>query len=284
MRIFITGTTGYIGGAVARVARAAGHEVFALAHSETSARQAQTLGYVPQAGSLTDLAALAGHAGAADAVIHAGFVAGPTGAAADRAATEAMVTALAGSGRPFLYTSGVWVLGATGAQTADEHTPLAPIPLIAWRAPLEHWLRAAAADGAHAVILRPGVVYGHGGGIPGRIAAGKLPLVGDGRQRWPVVHVDDLALLYLAAVERARPGQVLHGIGGVVRVEDLVAAEAVQAPPLRQSLADAGAALGDFAEALALDQDVRSVKTQAALAWRPRTAPMPAFLPAGVAP
>ena len=282
MRVFMTGATGYIGGAIARAAREAGHEVLALARTEMASRHLHSLGYQPVFGDLTDTSTLAASARLADAVIHAA-IADADGATIDRAATEAIVSALAGSRRPFIYTSGVWVLVPTGSAPADENSPIAPIPLIAWRGPLERALRAAADRGAHTVIVRPGVAYGHAGGIPGKIARGELPLVGDGEQRWPVVHVDDLAALYLAAAERAHPGAVLHGVGGVIRLRDLLRAEPFRAPSHRQAVAVARETLGDFADALALDQDVSADRTRATLGWRPR--PLPTVtpgVPAGV--
>ena len=276
MRILITGATGYIGSAIARAAREAGHEVLALAHTETSSRHLRSLGYVPVAGDLADTSSVVRHARNADAVIHAGIAAGANAAAVDRSATEAVVNVLAGSGRPFVYTSGVWVLGASDEMRADEDSPIAPIAAVAWRGPLERWLQAAAARDAHTVTVRPGVAYGNGGGIPGKIARGMLPLVGDGRQRWSVVHVEDLAALYIAAVERAGAGAVLHGVGGVTRLSDLLQAEPVQLPQARQDLVSARSTLGDFADALALDQEVLADKTRAALDWRPRAVPTPA--------
>jgi nucleoside-diphosphate-sugar epimerase len=275
MRIFITGATGYIGGTIARLAQDAGHEVAALAHTDSADRQLRSLGYSPVPGSLTDTTALVRHVRSADAVVHAGIATGAYASEVDHLATEAMVGALAGSGRPFIYTSGVWVLGATDATPVDEDSPVAPLPVVAWRGPLEHWLRAAATHrDAHTVIIRPGVAYGSGGGIPGKIARGTLPLVGGGRQRWSVVHVDDLAALYLAAVERAGPGAVLHGVGDVVRLVDLLDAEPVRVDSVSQNVSSARATLGDFADALALDQEVLAHKTRAALGWQPRPAPV----------
>jgi len=272
MRVLITGATGFIGGAVARAAAEAGHTVDALAHSAATAQQLTARGITPVLGDLADPVSLRAAAAAVDAVIHAGFAAGPDAALIDQRATETLAGALAGSGRPFIYTSGVWVLGPTGDVVADEDTPLAPIALVAWRAPLERWLRDAASRGTHTVILRPGVAYDPSsrGGIPGSIANGSLPLVNGGTQRWSVVHVEDLARLYCAALERASPGSVLHGISEVVEVADLIAAQpSVRADLLRTDLATARGTLGAFADALALDQVVSADRTRAAMAWEP---------------
>jgi len=272
MRILITGAAGYIGGAVAGAAHAAGHEVLALAHHPAARDAARARGFTPVPGNLADLPALAQAARSADAVLHAGFAAGPDGAPVDQAATRAMAGALEGSGRPFVYTSGAWVLGPARSRPADEDAPLDPVALVAWRAPLERWLVAAASRAVGTVILRPGIVYGQGGGIPGKIARGELPLVGTGAQRWAVVHVEDLAELYVAAAERARAGAILHGVAGMIPAMDLVRAEG-GASPGPVPLEAARASLGAFADALALDQDVTADRTRAALGWNPRPVP-----------
>jgi nucleoside-diphosphate-sugar epimerase len=272
MRVLITGATGYIGAAVARATHAAGHEVLALAHNDAASRAARAHGYTPAPGDLADLVTLAGHARTADAVIHAGMLTGSAATLVDEAATRAMVGALAGSDRPFVYTSGVWVLGPAGPQPATEDSPLNPIALVAWRGPLEQWLVQAAGTGVRTVVLRPGVVRGHGLGIPGKTARGELPLVGDGRQRWATVHVDDLAALYVAAAERAHAGAILHGVAGVLPAAELVRAESGEAPRWA-TLEEARATLGAFADALALDQDVSADQTRSALGWTPRAIP-----------
>lgn len=270
MRVLITGATGLIGGAVAQAASEAGHTVHALAHSADVAEQVAARGFTPVAGDLAEPASLRAAAATVDAVIHAGFTGGADAAVIDRRAAETFAEALAGSRRPFIYTSGVWVLGPTGDTVADESSPLAPIELVAWRGPLERWLGDAASKGTHAVILRPGVVHAPRGGIPGSIANGSLPLINDGVQRWPVVHVEDLARLYCLAIERAAPGAILHGITEVVRVADLIAAQPeVRSELLRADLATARTTLGAFAEALAIDQVVSADRTRAALGWEP---------------
>lgn len=273
MKILITGAAGYIGGAVAAAARAAGHEVLALARNRAARDDARARGFTALPGDLTDLLTLARWARSADAVIHAGFAAGPDGARVDEAATRAMASALEGSGRAFVYTSGVWVLGAAGPRPAGEDAPVRPIALVAWRAPLEGWLVETAGRAVRTVILRPGIVYGQGGGIPGKIARGELPLVGTGAQRWAVVHLEDLAALYVAAAERAPAGGVLHGVAGMIPASDLVHAEG-GVPPRPVALEAARASLGAFADALALDQEVSSGRTRAALGWNPRPVPV----------
>ena len=270
MRVLITGATGYIGGAVVDALQAAGHTVLAVAHDDRAAADARSRGATPVPGDLRDPASLAALARDAGAVIHAANTNGSDAAAVDTAATRAFLRALDGRDVPFVYTSGAWVLGPSGDRALDECAPLAPTPLVAWRGGLEAELRTA--HGARAVVLRPGIVFGEDGGIPGMVARGELPVVGDGAQRWPLVHVRDLADLYVRALA-APAGSVLHGVSTAASMRELAllgAGAHGRDVVAALSLERARARFGPFADALALDQIVSSARTRALLRWRPR--------------
>jgi nucleoside-diphosphate-sugar epimerase len=275
MKTLITGGTGYIGSAIADAFASKGHETTVLARNEESAKKVRDAGHVPVVGDLRDLKRLGELVFDADAVVHAANTGGEDAAAVDDAATRGFVAALRGSTIPFVYTSGVWVLGSTGDVEADEESRLNPAELVAWRASLENWLLAEAHEqgGPQIGIVRPGVVYGRNGGIPGMMARGEVPLVDDGNQRWPVVHVEDLAELYVKLVEASLSGVVLHGVGGVVRARD-IARSVTGGSYTAMPLPEAQKIMGPFADALALDQVVSAKRTQDLLNWRPR---VPAF-------
>ncbi|HEU0300105.1 MAG TPA: NAD-dependent epimerase/dehydratase family protein [Longimicrobium sp.] len=270
MRVFVTGATGYVGTAIVEALRSAGHGVAGLARSDGSAAKLEGAGAEARRGSLQDLDVLARGAAEADAVIHAGATGKPGQDAVDTAAVAAMLDALEGSGKPFVYTSGLWVLGDTGDRLADEDAPPRPAAIVAWRAGVERGVIDAAKRGVRSVVLRPGVVYGRGGGTPGAFVSaarrkGVVRYVGDGRQRWPFVHVDDLAELYGLALD-ARPGTVLNAAAGPslpVREVAQAAAEANGARAEAWPLEDARAVLGTYADALALDQQVSAERARA---------------------
>jgi len=134
------------------------------------------------------------------------------------------------------------------------------------------------------VILRPAMVHGYGGGVFGMLAGmvrqtGSVRVVGDGRNHWPAVHVDDLATAYLSAVERAASGdgRITGQIFNVVAEDAVAVAEMGEA--IRASvgadrvefwpLDDARKSLGPFADALALDQTVSGQHARRVLAWEP---------------
>jgi nucleoside-diphosphate-sugar epimerase len=273
MDVLITGATGYIGGAVAAALQRAGHEVHAVTHTAESRSQVRARGWHSVAGDLRDGEALERAAAGMDAVIHAANTGGADAAVVDTNATRTFLRAFRGTGRPFIYTSGAWVLGG-GA--SDESSSPDPTPLVAWRGTLEREVVAAAPD-IRAVVIRPGIVYGRGGGIPGMIARGELPVIGDGGQRWPLVYIDDLADLYVRALA-APAGSILHGISATLAMRQVAQMAGAGAPTL--PLADARERLGAFADALALDQQVSSRATRELLGWQPR-GPSPAVdLPA----
>lgn len=286
MELFITGGTGYIGQAVARRAIGRGHQVTALVREETSAAAAALarLGVKLHGGDLRDPRSFAAAAGAADGVVHTASTNDASAGAADEAAAEAMLSYLR-PGAAFVYTSGTWVYGNAQGEPATEATAPNPTPLVAWRPAVEQRVQALAARRSiAAVILRPAMVHGYGGGVFGMLAGmvrqtGSVRVVGDGRNRWPAVHVDDLAAAYLSVVERAASGddRVIGQIFNVAAEDAVAVAEIGEA--IRASvgadrvefwpLDEARKSLGAFADALALDQTISGQHARRVLAWEP---------------
>ncbi len=275
MKVFLTGASGYIGGAVTDVLRARGHELTGLARSERSAARLTAAGVRPVRGDFSDPAGVAAAARAADAVVS---LARTYDAAVDGPAVAAMLDALARSNRALVYTSGIWAFGNTGEVVVDETSPVNPPPLVAWRQAVEDRVRESAARGVRSVVLRPGVVYGRGGGIPAGFVesarqGGAARYVGTGDNRWPMVYLDDLAELYELVLERAIPGTLLVPVHGPAhRVRELAAAASRGAGAGGRTVAwpleEARKTLGDYADALALDQQASGARSEA-LGWRP---------------
>jgi nucleoside-diphosphate-sugar epimerase len=249
-----------------------------------SASARARLGVKLHGGDLREPRSFASTAGAADGVVHVAWTNDASAAAVDEAAVEAMLSHLR-SGAAFVYTSGTWVYGNTNGESATEASALNPTPLVAWRPAVEqHVLALAASRSIAALILRPAMVHGYGGGVFGMLAGmvrqtGSVRVVGDGRNHWPAVHVDDLAVAYLSAVERLASGddQVTGQILNVVAEEAVAVAKMGEA--IRASvgadrvefwpLDDARQTLGPFADALALDQTVSGQRARRVLAWEP---------------
>ena len=277
MQVFLTGATGYIGTAVADRLRAAGHKLTGLARSDVAANRLTAAGIRPVRGDFSDPQSVGSAARSADGVISLATTYNP---AVDGPAIDAILDALAGSDKPFVYTSGIWSHGNTGDVVVDETTPPKPAALVQWRQAVEDRVREGAKRGIRTVVIRPAIVYGRGGGIPAGFVdsarkEGAARYVGTGENRWPFVHVDDLADLYLLALERGQAGSLLLGVSGPSHpVRDVAAAASRGAGAGGRTTAwplqEARKTLGPYADALVLDQQASGRRAQETLGWRPR--------------
>lgn len=280
MKVFLTGPTGQLGGAVADVLMAAGHKVVGLARDEDAAATLTSRDIEAVVGDLADVELIAGQAAKADGVIHVAVTGDERQAEVDVAVTTGMLDALAGSGSPYVHTSGGWVLGNTGATPADEDAPIAVAEAIGWRPSLERTVRAAAERDVRSIVIRPAIMFGRGRGLPAMYVTwaqqrGIGRCVGDGENRWSYVHCDDLAELYCLALERGPAGTLLNGASGETLVQSELARAADRAAggdgnfepwPLEQARVE----LGVLADALALDQDISGDRARRTLGWSPQ--------------
>jgi nucleoside-diphosphate-sugar epimerase len=282
MEVFLTGATGYIGSAVAEALQKAGHNVTGLARTPEKAKQLEARGIHAALGDLLKPETLDVAARTAEGAIHTANTNDAHSAQVDLAAVRAMLVALEGTGKPFVYTSGVWVLGATGDKVADEQTPVNPTPLVALRPAIEQEVLGYQSRGVRTVVIRPGLVYGRAGSIPAMLTksareTGATRYVGDGQNRWPFVNVDDLAQLYVLALEKAASGSLYNAVHGPsYRVGDVAEAASIGAGAKGKTqawpLEEARQAMGAFADALVLDQQVSGKKAEKELGWSPRAA------------
>lgn len=278
MRIFVTGASGYIGSAVCAALKKRGHDIVGLARSAESIEKLKGRGVHPVQGTLADHAVLREMTHDADAVIHCAFEQSPQGVETEARALDAMLGAITSGHEAFVYTSGVWVYGDTGDEVIDEHAPLHPLAIVAWRPAHERKVHDARKHKLRTVVIRPGLVYGDGGGIPGMMVAqakkGELRIVGNGENHWSTVRVDALGELYALAVERAQPGSDFNGVNGEFVQYGSIAHAAHRAAGgdgvvEHVSREAAVAAMGPFAEALAADQRVATTRAMLELQWDP---------------
>ena len=270
MKVFVTGSTGFIGSAVVNELLEAGHEVVGLARSIQSVEALKAIGVSPLPGDLEDLDSLHRGAAGSDGVIHTAYnhdftVSREVAAAADVRVIEAMGEALVGSDRPLIITSG------TGAPTEDDPGTASP------RYASEKMALSFAERGVRAAVVRfPPTVHGRGdhGFVPILISIARQKGVsaypGDGSNRWPAVHRLDAAHLFRLAVESAAPGARLHGVaeeGIPVREIAEVIGRHLDLPVVsvpREEAIDHFGFLGAFC---ARDITASSAKTRAGIGW-----------------
>ncbi len=221
MRVFVTGASGWIGSATVDELLAAGHEVTGLARSDASAAALQAKGARVRRGDLDDPASIRAGAEAAEAVIHLAnkhdWSNQAATIAAERAAVQTIGDALAGTGRPFLFASGV--AGLTQGRPAAENDPSPFHGPDSPRGGSENLAFEYAGRGVHPIALRFAPTV-HGAGDHGFIATiaavarekGVSGYPGDGTNRWAAVHRPDAARMVALGLAKAPAGARLHAV------------------------------------------------------------------------
>jgi nucleoside-diphosphate-sugar epimerase len=276
MRVFLTGGSGYVGSAVLDALVRHGHQVDALVRNREAAALVQARGARPILGDLTAPASWRDAAAAADAAVHTAAEYNARQREVDAIAVDTLLALPPRNGRVLVYTSGIWVLGSAPAPV-DEAAAVNPVDIVSWRPAHELRVMASAAGGVRAVVVRPGIVYGGSRGIVGDILQDAfnslVRVVGSGDNHWPLVYERDLGELYARLVSTPEASGVYHATdGGSETVNEIVAAlceHAPTQPSIRHvPLAEARKKMGPYADALALDQVVRSPRARA-LGWAP---------------
>ena len=277
MRVFVTGATGFVGSAVVAELLASGHEVLGLARSDASAAQLAQMGADVLRGTIQDHDALRRGASEADGVAHLAFNHDfskfAQNVADDAGAIETIGTALEGSGRPLIVTSGLALQPAGPIATESDN----PGPHFPRRS--EAAAAAAAAKGVRASAVRlPPSTHGKGdhGFVPTLIniarEKGVAAYVGDGENRWSATHRADAARVFRLALERGGEGGPFHAVAEE-SIPFRQIAEAIgkglNLPVVSVAPNEAEAHFGWFAAFAAMDLAASSARTRALLDWTP---------------
>jgi len=219
MRILVVGASGYLGGAVALRLVRDGHAVVALVRDVAKAEPLTRAGLAIRPGSLDDAAELKRAVGDADAVINT--------ADSDHAAgVNAILEAVARTGKTFIHTSGISVTGdraagAGGGTIRNEDTAFEPIPERAARHAIDTAVRSAAGRGCRPMVVCCPLVYGSPA-WPGRESVqlphlvrdarerGVARYVGAGAARWSHCHIDDIAEAYALVLAKGQAGALYY--------------------------------------------------------------------------
>ena len=277
MHVFVTGATGHIGSAVVNELLEAGHKVTGLARSDQSAAALTAKGAQVHRGDLEDLDGLRSGAAASDGVIHLGFIHDFSRfqevCEIDGRAIEAMGDALAGSNRPLVVTSGLFLTPGS-VTTEDVEIPAnSPIPRVS-----EQKAMPLAARGVRVSAVRlPQVHDTKKQGLVTYLIAlasekGVSAYVADGLNRWPAIHVLDAVPLYLLALEKGSAGARYHAVaeeGVPLRGIAEAIGRGLKLPVVSRSPEKAAGHFGWLGHFAGTDGPASSALTQQRLGWRP---------------
>jgi nucleoside-diphosphate-sugar epimerase len=275
MKVALTGATGFIGSHVLTDLIEHGHEVTALIRDDAQADIVRARSATPAVVDLYDRRAVASLLSRTDGAIHTASPGDSTSAGLDSAMVDAATDAFAGTGKPYLHVSGMWIYGDNTA--ISEESPIEAPPFVSWKEPIEQ--RILGATGMRGAVIVSSTAYGDGGGgIPRlllgspRDSAGNLIMLGTGQQHWSTVHVADLADFFRRVLEDdSAHGRYVIGDGLNPTLAELTRAAAVAAGApgaVPGSRDEATERLGKyFAEVLLLDQGTDAAKARAELGW-----------------
>lgn len=279
MLIFVTGASGFVGSAIVKELLTAGHQVLGLVRSEKAAQQLTAAGAELLQGDVNDLDVITQGATRCDAVIHTAFNHDfsqyKASCEADRRVIEAFGTALAGTGKPLVITSGVGLLNYGRLVTEDDVLPAGAD--VVPRAASEEAAAAVAVQGVNVYIVRlaPSV---HGAGDHGFVpmvidlarSKGESAYVTEGNNHWPAVHRTDAAVLYRLIVEKQPKLKVLHAVaeeGVPFRKIAEAIGQGLHLPVTSKTGDEVAEHFGWFSYFASIDCPASSQKTRDALGW-----------------
>lgn len=270
MRILLTGASGMIGQAILCRARQAGHHVIALSRRRESDRFLQAQGAEILRGDLRYPQAWIDVAPSVDAVIHVAATFDEDMAEVDHGFVQALIAETQKLLSPLrvIYTGGVWLYGDTSGQVVAEGAAFRPIPRFAWM--VDHAALLAECKQITEAIIHPANVYHTKGGAFARILASiaactEVEIWGNETTRWPLIHRDDLAKLYLFLAKN----HALTGHFNAVTEEGISQGEIIdilsphKAKPTARRVLDREHVIstyGAWAEGPMLDQRARSYR------------------------
>jgi nucleoside-diphosphate-sugar epimerase len=225
-RVFVTGATGFVGGALVRALVRDGAQVHALARHSSDRTSLDDVAVTWHQGDITVPSSLTGILAEATWIIHAGGRLGETGLPEQvykevnvEGTRNILTAALDMPKRPrVLHVSSPGVLGPIAGEPATEEARLAPSnPYERSKAAAEDVARDFAARGLEVVIARPEFIYGPGDrhvlGLFTAIRRGRFFYINGGKHNCHPTYIADAVNGMLLCLSHGRPGEVYHITG-----------------------------------------------------------------------
>jgi nucleoside-diphosphate-sugar epimerase len=217
VKVFVLGATGFLGSSVARRLIANGDEVVGFVRSEEAARRVPA-GVEPWLGDVADLEGLSSQAMLAEATVFAPQLPSQE---AEYETVRALLKSYRGTDKAFIFTSGTGVVGQRtfgewSEDTFAEDDDFVPSKYILQRRFTEIATRAAAQDGVRAMVIRPPALWSetYHGFVDNILTSidktGAACFIGKGLNLYSHSHVEDVADLYAAALDRGAAGALYH--------------------------------------------------------------------------
>jgi nucleoside-diphosphate-sugar epimerase len=285
MRVLITGASGYIGHYVAKAFRAKGHTVYGLVRSEQDAHVLSLEEIWPIMGDLEQPDSYRSALDNVEVAVHCAFdYASDKGVERDAKAIDTILEVFSRSSLPrtFIYTSGSWVYGSRGYQMVDESMSLEPLEIVKWRPGHEQKILEATKPLLRTVVMRPGHVYGGVGGLINLLLTstqnGAVSIIGEGYNRWPMVHVQDLAHAYVSAAERELTNVILNVVDDSTLTFREIAEAIARAAKLEGKIKtiskeEAEKQFGSLVQGLQSDLTLNNSRIKRLLGWQIHHAP-----------
>ncbi len=281
MRIFVTGSTGFIGTELVEELIEAGHQVRGLTRSDAGEDQLRAAGAEVVRGSFTDSDLLRKEAAGMDVVVHLAFNHDDFSRFAENGADEMKAIAALGSalepGKLLVVTSGVGLTSGGPGHVRTESDPAQDSDMIP-RKP-EKAAQDVAQKGVNVAIVRlPQVHDTRKQGLVTYMtqiarAKGVSAYVGDGANRWAAAPLKDVAHLYRLAVEKTSSGLTVYNAVDEEGVSTKDIAEALgkglKVPVVSIPPEKAGEHFTWFAHFASLDMPASSEWTRKTLGWKP---------------
>jgi nucleoside-diphosphate-sugar epimerase len=281
MKVFLTGATGYVGSVVAEKLLGKGYEVLGLARNEAAEAKLNEKKIRFLRGDLVDVEVSKHGASEADAVIHTAFshnFSDYTDAVKlDRKVIAAFAEALAQTNKPFIVTSSSAILGDTRGSEADEDYPFDQNSSRLLRGETEWDVLRLPQKGIRSIVLRlPLFVYGRGGSsfVPFMIRQAKdaemANYIESGEQRVSAVHVEDVADLYVLALETSTAKGLYNVAAEDVLMKDLneAIARLLNIKSRSISAEEAKEKFGKMFDFLSINNQLSAGKVRRELGWK----------------